>query len=203
MTAALPLSTPRSRNEAKMPDDRSRSPLPGALPYPPGEDAWRLRGDDALMRAAAEVASPRRRLLAGLRDSHAETCARIAALRHAAAGHATARPPLRAALARLLGEAEEQLHRIETAMAQLRERPAGGLARQPALLAAPDEEEAALLGLLLAEEERGAGEAAALRRLAQVNALHMVARLLDLTAEERRAAARALRDLGAASLRPH
>ncbi len=152
-----------------------------------------LRGDDALARAAADTAAPRRRLAAALRDAHAEARLRIATLRAAETG---ARPgAIPAALRdRLVAEAEEQLHRLETIFAQLGERP--GCGRAAALHAAllPDGAWAAgragTLGALEAEERRGAEEARALRTLAHLSGQHLAARLLDLTAQERAAAAR-------------
>jgi hypothetical protein len=161
------------------------------------------RGEDALMRAATEVAAPRRRLLASLRDAHADTAARIAGLRRAC------RPPAASpragdahpVLARLLEEAEEQLHRLETVLALLRERPAANVARLTAAEAALPAGEAgghapALLRALAAEERRGAEEARRMRDLAHLAGQHMAARLLDLTAGEREASAR---DIAAAS----
>jgi hypothetical protein len=138
-----------------------------------------LRGDDALARAASGVADPRRRLLAGLRHAHAEATLRAALLRQAATPH-----PL---LPRLVEEAEEQLRRLEQAFALLRERPGRGIALHDG--ADLDTFETATL---VEEERRGAAEAATLRDLAHTAGQHMVARLLDLTAEERVATARAL-----------
>lgn len=135
--------------------------------------AQALRGDDALARAAGDVAAPRRRLLAGLRDAHAEAGARIARLRGrdcALAG-------------RLLDEAEEQLRRIELLLALLRERP------RPAL---PRDVGPTTAAVLAAEERAGAAEARRLRDMATLAEQHLAARLLDLTAEEREATARLL-----------
>ncbi len=142
--------------------------------------AQTLRGDDALARAAVEVAAPRRRLLAGLRDAHAEAHARIARLHQAPACPMTTR---------LLEEAEEQFRRIELLLAQMRERPraAMGLSLPPVSVAE-----------LAAEERAGAAEARRLRDIACVAEQYLAARLLDLTAEERAATAEAL-----AGTRPH
>lgn len=142
--------------------------------------AQALRGDDALARAAVEIAAPRRRLLAGLRDAHAEANARITRLRLT--------PPTPMA-ARLLEEAEEQLRRLELLLAQMRERPRPALpfARPPVT---PD--------ALAAEERAGAAEARRLRDMACLAEQYLAARLLDLTAQERAASAEAL-----AGARPH
>jgi ferritin-like metal-binding protein YciE len=158
-----------------------------------------LRGDDALMRAATEVAAPRRRLLAGLRDAHAETCARIQALRGCVCVPARVPHPLRIVLTRLLQDAEEQLRRVEIVLAHLRERPAGATGRtaEPASAVAqgrPGRHDA-VLALLAAEERHGTRETMALRTLAQLAGQHLAARLLDLTIEERAAAARCLAGL--------
>jgi hypothetical protein len=142
--------------------------------------AQALRGDDAFARAAGEIAAPRRRLLAGLRDAHADAGARIARLRH------WPDAPLGG---RLLAEAQEQLRRIEQLLADLRERP------RPAL---PFALRAASPASLAAEERAGAAEARRLRDIACLAEQHLAARLLDLTAEERAASAR---DLAAA--KPH
>jgi hypothetical protein len=167
-----------------------------------------LRGDDALSRAAADIAAPRRRLLAGLRDAHAEACARLAALRRcdaALASGASRHAPVRPVLARLVAEAEEQLRRLELVFAQLRERPGAGLVGTPAndLVAMAGKDgpgrDAALLLALEGEERRGREEALALRRLAAMAGQHLAARLLDLTASEREAAAR---DIAASMLPP-
>jgi len=167
--------------------------------------AMKWRGEDALMRAATEVAAPRRRLLATLRDAHADTAARIAGLRRACRTLATSPQSgdARPVLARLLDEAEEQLHRLETVLAQLRERPAANGARLTTAETGLPVAEAgghapALLRALAAEERRGAEEARRMRDLAHLTGQHMAARLLDLTAEERDASAR---DIAAAS--PH
>ena len=135
--------------------------------------AQALRGDDALARAAGDIAAPRRRLLAGLRDAHAEACARIARLRD----------PQDALAARLLDEAEEQLRRVELLLALLRERP------RPA---GPRDAAPATPSVLAVEERAGAAEARRLRDMATLADQHLAARLLDLTAEERDATARAL-----------
>lgn len=163
-----------------------------------------LRGDDALSRAAADVAAPRRRLLAALRDAHAEAGLRIAAMRRCqAALSGGAGAPARAVLQRLLGEAEEQLRRLELVFAQLRERPGAGLVTGipgRALLeiaATPGpQRDAALLLALEAGERAGAEEALALRDLAHQAGQHLAARLLDLTAGERAVAALAIASLG-------
>jgi hypothetical protein len=158
-----------------------------------------MRGDDALSRAAADVAAPRRRLLAGLRDAHAEACQRLSTLRRCDAALAAQPPgrlPVRAVLARLMAEAEEQLRRLELVFAQLRERPGAGLVGTPpndlVAMAARDApgRDAALLLALEGEERRGREEVLALRRLATLAGQHLAARLLDLTTMEREAAAR-------------
>lgn len=156
--------------------------------------------DDALARAARDVAAPRRRLLAALRDAHADAAERIAALRRCdGALKAAAREPLlRGVLARLLGQAEEQHRRLEILFAQLRERPGAGLvgAAGPDLAAVASrrdrDHQRALLIALEAEEASGARDAEALRDLARIAGQHLVARLLDLTAAERSEAARDL-----------
>jgi hypothetical protein len=51
--------------------------------------------------------------------------------------------------------------------------------------------------MLAAEERRGAAEARALRDLAHLAGQHLAARMLDLTAEERSAAAAALEQVAA------
>jgi hypothetical protein len=137
--------------------------------------AHALRGDDAFARAAQEIAAPHRRLLAGLRDAHAEASARIARLRQAPDDPFTAR---------LLAEAEEQLRRVELLLAQWRERPRPALH----LALAPTTPEA-----LAAEERAGAAEARRLRDVAILAVDYLAARLLDLTAEERAATAEARR----------
>jgi hypothetical protein len=162
--------------------------------------ATMLRGEDALMRAATEVAAPHRRFVATLLDAHADTAARAAALRRGsrALGSSSGVEPARRVLARLLEESEEQLHRLETVLALLRERPAAHAARlTTAGLAYPASEAAerhvpALLRALAEEEQRGAADARAMRDLAYLAGHHMAARLLDLTAEERQASARAI-----------
>lgn len=154
-----------------------------------------LRGDDALARAAADAAAPRRRLVAALRDAHAEAQLRIAELRDPENG------PLPARLReRLVEEAEGQLHRLETIFAQLAIRPArGGRAAgrgpMPAggAWACPV---SARLQTLAAEERRGAEDARALRDLAHVSGQHLAARLLDLTRQERADTAREAAQLG-------
>ncbi len=171
--------------------------------FPRAIVAAALRGDDALARAAADAAAPRRRLISALRDAHAEAALRIAALRGAT--ETGAAPIPRALLVRLLAEAEEQQRRLETAFAHLPTRPGGGLVggTRPAARRPPP----ALAGsgayqgpaALAAEERRGATEARALRNLAHLAGQHLAARLLDLTAEERAAAAREIERLGACS----
>ncbi len=152
-----------------------------------------MRGDDALVRAAPDAAAPRRRLLAALRDAHAEAGQRIALLRRCGTMLA---PPVRAVIARLLAEAEEQLRRLELVLAQLRERPGAGLIGTSAnvLLAIAARgtpgRDAAFLLALEGEERRGAEEALALRRLASTAGQHLAARLLDMSAAEHAAAAR-------------
>ena len=171
--------------------------------FPRAVAAAALRGDDALARAAADAAAPRRRLTGALRDAHAEAALRIAALR---AATETEAPPIpRTLLARLLAEAEEQLRRLETAFAHLPTRPGGGLVggTRPAPRRAPTSQPGcgASQGpaALAAEERRGATEARALRNLAHLAGQHLAARLLDLTTEERAAAARDIERLGACS----
>lgn len=171
--------------------------------FPRAVVAAALRGDDALARAAADAAAPRRRLVGALRDAHAEAALRIAALR--AAVEAGTPPIPRPLLTRLLAEAEEQLRRLETAFAHLPTRPGGGLlgGTRPAArrAATPPAACAAHHGpaALAAEERRGAAEARALRNLAHLAGQHLAARLLDLTAEERAAAARDIDRLVACS----
>ena len=171
--------------------------------FPRAVVAAALRGDDALARAAADAAAPRRRLISALRDAHAEAALRIAALRGAIE---TGTAPIpRALLTRLLAEAEEQLRRLETAFAHLPTRPGGGLVggTRPTARRAPTSQpgRGACHGpaALAAEERRGAAEARALRNLAHLAGQHLAARLLDLTAEERAAAARDIERLGACS----
>ena len=162
-----------------------------------------LRGDDALARAAADAAAPRRRLVGALRDAHAEAALRIAALRGATEAGTPSIP--RALLLRLLAEAEEQQRRLETAFAHLPTRPGGGLvgvARPSARRPPPALAGSGAYGgpaALVAEERRGAAEARALRNLAHLAGQHLAARLLDLTAEERATAAREIERLGARS----
>lgn len=140
-----------------------------------------LRGDDALARAAADAAAPRRRLLAALRDAHAEAALRDAALRDSPS---VALPPV--LLERLQRDAAAQLHRLETILARLPARPvAGRLRREPTRRPAGP-------AILAAEERRGTAEARALRDLAHLAGYHLAARLLDLTVTERAAAAAAL-----------
>jgi hypothetical protein len=164
----------------------------------PPHDADPGRGlpqrDDALMRAAADIAAPARRLLAGLRDAHAEAGARVAMLQDLIARPDLHGRPTRFAVARLLGEAEEQFRRIEIVFSHLRARPSPGATHSVPLPAAPPRD-AVMLRLLEAEERRGAQDALALRGLAQLCGQHLAARLLDLTAEERGAAARDLAEL--------
>ena len=171
--------------------------------FPRAVIAAALRGDDALVRAAADAAAPRRRLISALRDAHAEAALRITALR--AAMEAGTQPVPRTLLTRLLAEAEEQLRRLETAFAHLPAHPGGGLVggTRPAArrAATPQAACAAHHGpaALAAEERRGAAEARALRNLAHLAGQHLAARLLDLTAEERADAARDIDRLGARS----
>lgn len=148
-----------------------------------------LRGDDALARAAADAAAPRRRLLAALRDAHAEAKLRITSL-----DHASLPPPL---AARLHMEAEAQQHRLELIFARLAERP--GVGRLPGRTCTAARLAAECPKTLAAEERRGASEARAMRDLAHLAGQHLAARLLDLTAEERTAAAAALEQTAAAS----
>jgi hypothetical protein len=171
--------------------------------FPRAIVAAALRGDDALARAAADAAAPRRRLTGALRDAHAEAALRIAALRGAIE---TGTAPIpRALLTRLLAEAEEQLRRLETAFAHLPARPGGGLvggtrpAARRALPAQPGRGTCHGPAALAAEERRGAAEARALRNLAHLAGQHLAARLLDLTVEERATAARDIERLGACS----
>ena len=151
-----------------------------------------LRGDDALARAAADAAAPRRRLLAALRDAHAEAKLRLASLDGAALP-----PPL---AARLRAEAEAQQHRLELIFARLAERPGAG--RLPSRASAAARPVAEAPRALAAEERRGAAEARAMRDLAHLAGQHLAARLLDLTAEERAAAASALDQAAAADGAP-
>jgi hypothetical protein len=160
------------------------------LRRPPSAAA--LRGDDALARAAADAAAPRRRLLAALRDAHAEAKLRIAIL-----DHASLPPPL---AARLRTEAEAQQHRLELIFARLAERP--GTGRLPGRASAAARPAAQDPRALAAEERRGAAEARALRDLAHLAGQHLAARLLDLTAEERAAAAAVLDQAAAADGAP-
>jgi hypothetical protein len=143
-----------------------------------------LRGDDALARAAADAAAPRRRLLAALRDAHAEAMLRCAALHGLQDAARPAIPP--ALLQRLEREAASQLHRLETILARLPARPGAGRLRRDAA------SRPAGLTPLAAEERRGVVEARALRDLAHLAGHHLAARLLDLTVAERAAAAAAL-----------
>jgi ferritin-like metal-binding protein YciE len=162
--------------------------------FPRAVMAAALRGDDALARAAADFAAPRRRLVGALRDAHAEAALRVAALRAATEADTPSTP--HAALARLLAEAEEQLRRLEMAFAHLPGRPGDGRmggARPSAQDAPPGRaRRGATFGpaVLAAEELRGAAEARALRDLAHLAGQHLAARLLDMTAEERAATAR-------------
>lgn len=141
-----------------------------------------LRGDDALARAAADTAAPRRRLMAALRDAHAEGALRIAGL------DSSALPP--ALAARLQAEAAAQQHRLELVFARLAERP--GTGRLPRGLGSPARQPALDPRALAAEEQRGAAEARALRDLAHLAGQHLAARMLHLTAEERAATAAVL-----------
>ena len=150
------------------------------------------RGDDALARAAANAAAPRRRLLAALRDAHAEAKLRIAIL-----DHASLPPPL---AARLRMEAEAQQHRLELIFARLAERP--GISRLRGQSGSAARQAAEGSRMLAAEERRGAAEARALRDLAHLAGQHLAARMLDLTAEERSAAAAALAQAAAAEGAP-
>lgn len=171
--------------------------------FPRAVVAAALRGDDALARAAADAAAPRRRLVGALRDAHAEAALRITALRGAT--EAGTAPIPRALLVRLLAEAEEQLRRLETAFAHLPTRLGGGLvgATRPVARRAPTAQpgcgDSQGPAALAAEERRGAAEARALRNLAHLAGQHLAARLLDLTAEERATAARDIERLGEGS----
>jgi hypothetical protein len=182
-----------------------------AVASPPADPA--LRDDDALSRAASDIAAPRRRLLAALRDAHVETCLRIAAFRRCDALLPDPDTPLRAVLARLVSEAEEHLRRLEIVFAWLRERPGAGLG--PAaeldltaiLTRSGPERDGALLLALLAMERNGVEETRRLRQLAWMAGQNLAARLLDLTAAERDGAARALEAIvtqhGAGAGQPH
>jgi hypothetical protein len=146
--------------------------------------------------ATADIALPRRRLLAALRDAHAETTSRAEQLRAAVAGPGPMTQPLRGALTKLLKEAEAQLHRIEITLAHLNERPGGGLVLRSdslPLFGGTRFREAEVAWAMAEEEREGAQEAARLRELAHRAGQHLAARLMDLTAGERAAAAR---DLG-------
>ncbi len=176
--------------KTEMPDDL---PFPSAAPLarPVPDFAFR---DDALARAATEVAAPQRRLVAGLRDAHAETSLRITALRRMAEVLGPAAEAKRPVITRLLAEAEEQLRRLELIFAWLRERPTPRRPLVPAADSMPpgplaDSALAQLLSDLAEGERQGARDAAALRDLAQLADHALAARLLDLTAAERAAAA--------------
>jgi ferritin-like metal-binding protein YciE len=144
----------------------------------------------------------RRRILGRLRDAHATMSLGIETLR--CCPEVTASPSLRHLLRRLLCQAEEQLRRLEHAFASLREEPGGGDARMAAdpvsdmllLLRHGGRrgpaQDAGLARALQQAEIAGAEEAETLRLLAHTAGLHLVARLLDMTAQERRAAAREL-----------
>ncbi|MFC7543947.1 DUF892 family protein [Siccirubricoccus deserti] len=122
-------------------------------------------------------------------------------------------PALRRLLVRLLGEAEEQLHRLDHAFASLREDSGGGDPRVLADVTAVADalrgaaasrpgpgSDAALADALRRCERNGAEEAVALRLLANVAGAHLIARLLDLTAQERHAAAQVLARFAAESV---
>jgi hypothetical protein len=149
-----------------------------------------LRGDDALARVAANAAAPRRRLVAALRDAHGEAALRIASLRTAALAESPAVPP--PLLAQLLEEAEAQQYRLEMVFALLPDRPGAGRLRRASGPAIPGP------AMLAAEERGGAAEARALRDLAHLAGQHLAARLLDMGAAERAAAAAALERCAAA-----
>lgn len=152
----------------------------------------------------------RRRILGRLRDAHAAMTLRIGTLN--SFPEMTASPALQHLLLRLLHQAEEQLRRLEHAFASLREDPGGGDARvadDPAtdvlLLLRHDgrcgpAQDGMLAEALRQVEMAGAEEADALRLLAHAVGLHLVARLLDMTAQERRAAADELASFTASSM---
>ncbi|MBX6741384.1 MAG: DUF892 family protein [Acetobacteraceae bacterium] len=163
-------------------------------------------GSERILRrrepAGASDPTLRRRILARLRDAHSAMTLRIGTLENFP--EMAASPSLRHLMLRLLRQAEEQLRRLEHAFASLRETPGGGDARvaeDPAtdvLLLLRHEggrgpaQDRKLAGALRQVEMTGAEEAEALRLLAHAVGLHLVARLLDMTAQERRAAAREL-----------
>jgi hypothetical protein len=138
-------------------------------------------GEDALAQAAAGIALPQRRLLAALRDAHAETCLRVVSLRRCNAVLARQDSPLRPVLARLLEEAEEQLRRLELLFAWLGERPGGGLAPEgcadlvATVAAAGPRRDERLLSALAALERSGAEEAHRLRDLAWIAGQNLAA----------------------------
>lgn len=156
--------------------------------------------------AARDQSFDRRQLVAGLRDAHAAATTRVAALRHL-----TGSLSLRSAPGHLLheieAEAEEQLRRLEHVFASLREHTGGGdpaaaRAELTRLAEAPTRDgrsgplsDAAILSTLQYDAEWGTEEHEALLRLAHAAGLYLVARLLDLTVQERRARARALAGL--------
>ncbi len=153
-------------------------------------------------RACMPDAVLRRRILGRLRDAHAAMTLRVETLR--GCPEVVASPALLQLLFRLLQQAEEQLRRLEHAFASLREEPGGGDARMAAdpvsdillLLRhggrSGPVQDGALAEALRQAELAGAEEAEALRLLAHAVGLHLVARLLDMTAQERHAAAREL-----------
>jgi hypothetical protein len=167
---------------------------------PPGRGGNRLPP----WREPAGMPDPvlRRRILGRLRDAHATMSLGIETLR--CCPEVTASPALRRLLLRLLRQAEEQLRRLEHAFASLREAPGGGDAHMAAdpvsdmllLLRHGGRrgpaQDGGLARALCQAEMAGAEEAEALRLLTHAAGLHLVARLLDMTAQERRAAAREL-----------
>lgn len=173
----------------------ARSPRSAHPPQlSPTAPAARLGSDDALLCAASDTAA-RRPLLAALRDAHAETCVRIVSLRRCDAVLAGQDLPVRGILARLLGEAEEQLWRLETVFVGLRERLGAGMVRSagmdlPEMLARTGPAtDLALLLALAAMERSGAEEARHLRQLAFTTEHNLAARLLDMTSAEREGSA--------------
>lgn len=166
------------------------------------------RGNAASAAAASRPTTSqhllRRRLLGALRDAHLSGVLRIEVLQRCC--QALTNRPLRDLVWRMTEEAEEQQRRLDHAFASLREHPGGGDASEAAaaaarlhvLLTAWPQGEAldhALADLLWRATQRDEAEVTALRLTANAAGLHLVARLLDLTAAELRQAAATLTPL--------